>query len=189
MTKTTRTLATLAAAGSLIAAPAVAQAAHKDSHTKGKSGASQGKAKRCAKAQKVGFSVGGTLVSFTADNPVTAANESSVTLKVTNANKAARLSGELADQDAAADGTQVKGATYTITGEAVRLNGFEGVDTPSEGDKVKVNGKVALTKKKCAAAGTSTADRYGKVDVRKVTISDRDEDTPATPAPAPAPQS
>lgn len=44
------------------------------------------------------------------------------------------------------------------------------------GDKVKVSGKIVLTKKKCATAGMSTADRYGAVDVRKVTISDRDLD-------------
>jgi hypothetical protein len=187
MNKTTRTLATLAAAGSLIAAPAVAQGAHKDSHGKGKSGAShgKGKAKHCAKAHKVGFSVRGTLVLFTADDPGTKdVNESSVTLKVTGANHNARVSGDIADQDATKDGTQVEGATYTVAGEDVKLNGYEGADTPSVGDKVKVNGKITRTKKNCAPAGT---DRYGAVDVRKVTISDRDQDAPEQPEQPEAP--
>lgn len=185
MTKSTRTLATLAAAGTLIAAPAVAQGAHKDSHKNGKPDSVQGKAKGCSKVKKVGFSVGGTLVSYTADNPATPANESSVTLKVTSANSNARQSGELADTDATMPGTQVENGTYTVAGEAVKLDGFEGSDTPSPGDKVKVKAKITRTKKKCAPAGTPTADLYGAVDVKKVTISDRDEDTPAVPA-APA---
>jgi hypothetical protein len=48
--------------------------------------------------------------------------------------------------------------------------------TPMEGDRVKVNGKVARTKKACATAGSSLADRYAAPDVRKVTISGRDAD-------------
>lgn len=159
MTNRTRTLATLVAAGSLISLPAVAQGAPKESH--GKSGAS----KACAKTQKVGYSVGGTLVSYTADDAATKdVNESSVVLKVTRANAAARNSGELT------------GGTYTVSGETVKLHGFQGTDTPSVGDRVKVSGKITRTKKKCAPAGTTAADRYGEADVKKVTISDRDED-------------
>jgi hypothetical protein len=41
---------------------------------------------------------------------------------------------------------------------------------------VKVSGRIARTKKRCAAEGTSTADRYAAPDVRRVTISDRDAD-------------
>src|SRR3990170_1481035 len=54
-----------------------------------------------------GFVVKGTLDSFTADDPATAANEESVTLTVTKANGHAKKSGELADQDAAKPGVQV----------------------------------------------------------------------------------
>lgn len=159
MTNRSRTLATLVAAGSLIALPAAAQGAPKDKTGK--------PAKRCAKTPKVGFSVGGTLVSFVADDPATKdANEAKVVLRVTEANAAARKSGELT------------GDEYTVSGEALKLNGFEGTDTPSPGDRVKVTGKILRTKKQCAPAGTTTADRYGAVDVRRVTVSDRDEDTP-----------
>jgi len=109
-------------------------------------------------------------VSFTADDPATKdASEAVVVLEVTRANRAARQSGEL------------DGETFTVSGEKVKLNGFKGTDTPSAGDRVKVNGRIARTKKKCAPAGTTTADRYGEVDVKKVKISDRDEDTPVAP--------
>ena len=174
MNKTTRTFATLAAAGSLLAAPAIALSSPKadsPSNGKSKSGKPHGKSKGCAKTSKVGFSVGGTLVSFTADDPATPGNQSSVTLKVTSANHHARQSGD------------ITGDTYTVSAATddytTKLNGYESPDAPSVGDKVKVKGKIALTKKRCAPAGTSTADRYAtKADVSRVTISDRDEDVP-----------
>jgi hypothetical protein len=169
MLKTARTIATLAAAGALLALPATALAA--------KGG--QGKANGCAKTWTVAYQLGGTLVSSTADDPATPASEATVTLTVTSANNHARNSGEIADQNADRKGVQVKGATYTVAaGDAFtpKLNGYEGTDTPSVGDKVKVSGRVALTKKRCAQAGTSTADRYAAPDVRRVTISDRDAD-------------
>ena len=53
-------------------------------------------------------------------------------------------------------------------------------DTPSEGDRVKVSGRIAVAKKRCAAEGTTTEDRYATPDVRRVTISDRDEDVETT---------
>ena len=170
-----KTFAILTAAGALLAAPATGQATHKGS-AHGKGGT---KTKKC-KATNVGWSVGGDLVSFTADDPATPANEASVTLKVTSANSHARKSGDLADTDATTPGLQYKGGEYTVTAAndafTVKLNGYEGTDTPSVGDKVKVNGKVAYTKAKCAPAGTSVADRYAAANVRKVTISDRDPD-------------
>ena len=173
MLTNTKSFGALVAAGALLAVPATGSAAEKDAaHGKGK-----GPSKRCAKTAKVGFSVGGTLVSFTADDAATAADEATVTLRVTSANKHARVSGELADQDTRKAGVQVEGATYTIAAGAdafsVRL---EAGTTPTAGDKVKVNGKVAVTKKTCAAAGTSLADRYAAPDVRTVTISGRDAD-------------
>ena len=159
-----RMIATLAAAGALLALPATGLAA------KGAKAPSTGKAKSCATTPKVALQVGGTLVG---------AGAGTVTLKVTSANVHARRSGEIADQNLAKKGLQAKGATLTVAAPDVftlKLNGFEGTDTPSEGDRVKVSGRIAVTKKACAPAGTSTADRYAEPDVRTVTISDRDAD-------------
>ena len=161
MLTSTKSFGALVAAGALLAVPATGSAAQKDeAHGHGK-----GQSKRCAKTAKVGFSVGGTLVSFTADDAATAADEATVTLLVTSANKHARVSGKL-----------VKGATYTVAAgtDAFQVRLEAAGTTPGAGDKVKVHGKVALTKKACAAAGTSLADRYAAPDVRTVTISHRD---------------
>jgi hypothetical protein len=139
----------------------------------------KGHSKRCAKTQKVGYSVRGTLVSVTADNPVTPANEATVTLTVTGANSHARNSGEIADQNATLPGVQVAGATYTVPATdafVLKLRGYEAPDTPSVGDVVHVSGKIARSKQKCVPAGTSTADRYATPDVRRVTITDSDPD-------------
>jgi len=172
MMRYVRILATLVAAGALLGLPAAGNGAAQ--------GKSKGSEKSCAKKPSVGYSVRGTLVSATADNPATTVvNEASVTLRVTGANSHARNSGEIADQDATQSGVQVAGATYTVTGSdafTLVLHGFQGVDTPSAGDAVKVGGKIARTKKKCAPEGTATADRYAAPDVRTVTISDRDPD-------------
>ena len=177
MLKHTRTFASLVAAGSLLAVPAIGQAAKPASP--GKSGASKS-TKNCAKAHSVGYSLSGTFVSAVADDAATTdVNEGSITMTITSGNAAAKRSGDIADQNASRKGVQIKGATYTISGAdtfALRLNGFEGTDTPSPGDKVKVNGRIAMTTKKCAPAGTSRADRLGAVDIKKVTISDRDPD-------------
>ena len=176
MFKNARMITALAAAGALLAAPAAGIAAKPENAGKGKG---KGKAKSCAKAATVGYQVGGTLVSVTGDDPATEASEATVTLLVTSANAHARKSGELADQNATKKGLQVKDATYTVpAGDAftLKLNGYEGADTPSVGDRVKVSGKIKLTKKRCAPGGTSTADRYGAPDVKKVTVTDRDPD-------------
>jgi hypothetical protein len=136
--------------------------------------------KRCAHPnERVGFTVRGTLVSYTADDPATTANEGTITVKVTGANSHARNSGEIADQDAARRGVQVAGATYTVPATdafRVRLVDFSGTDTPSPGDAVTIVGSIVRTKAKCAAPGTSLADRYGAVNVRRVVIADRDPD-------------
>jgi len=171
--KTARITAVLVAAGALLALgfPVVIKPLD-GNHGKGAT-------KRCAKTHGVGYTVGGTLVSFTADDPQTQASEATVTLKVTHANSHARKSGEIADQDANKKGVQVKGAEYTVpAGDAfkLKLRGYTGADTPSVGDKVQVVGKVPVTKRKCAAPGTSDADRYGTPNIRKVSISDRDPD-------------
>jgi len=177
--KHTRMFASLVTAGALFAVPATGQAIQPAGH-----GNANKSAKGCdKKTVKVGYSVGGTFVSATPDDLSTPANETAITLKITSANSHARKSGDLADQDLAKKGVQAKGGEYTVAAAddafVLTLNGYEGTDLPSVGDKVKVSGKIVLTKKKCATAGTSTANRYGAVDVRKVTISDRDLDSVA----------
>lgn len=175
ISKRARTVTSAIAAGALLAAPgaALAKGGHGTSHNANKGAAA------CAKAHSVGFSVLGTLVSATADNPATPASEATVTLTVLTANHNARVSGNIADQDAVKKGVQVKGATFTVpAGDAfkLRLRDYQGTDTPSPGDLVKVNGRIARTKARCAAPGTSVAELFGAIDVRKVTIHDRDPD-------------
>lgn len=178
MLKNAKTIAGLVAVGALLAAPATGIAGHGASHGSGKA---KGKAKSCTtKTHGVGYQVSGTFVSAVADNPATPlVNEGAITMTVTSANSHAAKSGEIADQNAAKKGVQVKGATYTVAATdafTLKLNGYEGTDTPSAGDKVKVSGSIKVTKKHCAPAGTSTADRYAEPDVKKVTLTDRDAD-------------
>lgn len=172
-----RMIATLTAAGALLALPAAGLAAKGGNSATAKAkvtakAKATAKAKSCAKTTNVGYQVGGTLVSVDANT---------VVMSVTSANAHARRSGELEDQNTTKKGLQAKGAPVTIalTGSdtfTLRLKGYEGADTPSAGDKVKVSGKIAVTKKRCAATGTSTADRYAAPDIKTVTISDRDAD-------------
>jgi hypothetical protein len=168
MLKAARTIAALAVAAALVAVPATALAA------KGGQGKSQGKTKSCAKTLTRGFQLTGTLVSMTADDTNTVdVSEATVTLTVTAANRHARNSGELEDQDADRKGVQVVGATYTVpAGDAYLLKlGEDGALVPAAGDRVKVKGRVALTKKRCADEGLSAADRYAAPDVTRVSIS------------------
>ena len=175
----------LLVAAALLAVPAVGQA-HKtgSQHNHGANGKANGKGKSCAKKPTVnkGFVVKGTLVSATADNPLTANdNEANVVITVTGANRHARVSGELTDQNPSADGVQVAGGSYTVdaTNDAfsVQLSDYTGTDTPSAGDAVRIVGKVAVTRKKCATAQQDTAaERYGDVNIRRVKIADRDAD-------------
>ena len=175
MLKTIRTIAALAVATALVVVPATALAAN-GGHGKGKGHAkAQGKAKSCAKTMTRGFQLTGTLVSMTADDAATTdSSEATVTLIVTAANRHARNSGELEDQNADRKGMQVVGATYTVpAGDAfVLMLGDDGAAVPSEGDRVKVKGRIAVMKKRCAAEGASAADRYATPDVTRVKISD-----------------
>jgi hypothetical protein len=172
--KTTGKIAALAMAAAVVAVPTNAIAA------KGGQGKAQGKTKSCSKTGTRGFQVTGTLVSWVVDDSATTdVSEATVTLVVTAANRHARNSGELEDQNADRKGVQVVGATYTVpAGDAYVLTlGDDGAAVPSEGDRVKVKGRVGFTKKRCAAEGTSTADRYAVPDVTRVKISDREPDT------------
>lgn len=163
MIKHIRILALLTAAGALLAVPSLGQAHHKTSHT---GGGQAGGAKKCVVNK--GLVVKGTLVSHTATTPTA---EGSVTLTVTKMNRHARRSG-LTDADAAAEGTQ-----YTVEGGTdsfkAQLSGYEDGEVPAAGDKVRVSGKVAVTKRKCEPNAT-VEDRYDAVNVRKVKIVDVD---------------
>ena len=159
-----RTIAVMAVAGALLALPATGAATHKTGHQRGG---------KCVVGK--GIVVKGTLVAFTADNPATpATNEQSVTLTVTKMNRHAKRSG-LTDADANTSGLQ-----YTINAGGangdpfrVRLSDYEPNETPGAGDKVRVTGKVAVTKRRCEP-NASLEDRYDAVNVRKVQIIDAD---------------
>jgi hypothetical protein len=171
--KTAGKISALIGAVALLAFPATGLA-KKGEHGKHGKHAKQSKAKSCAKLHTVGYQVGGTLISMTADDPATTdTSEATVTLTVTSANKHARESGELADMDTAKKGVQAKGGTYTVpAGDAFELKlGDEGTAVPAAGDRVKVKGRIAVTKKRCAAEGTTMADRYATPDVTRVKIS------------------
>jgi hypothetical protein len=173
--KMAKNILALALAAALFAVPATALGAKGgQGKSKGKAKSGQGKGKSCAKTHSRGFQVGGTLVSFTAEDVATTdASEATVTLTVTSANKHARESGELADMNAAKKGVQAKGATYTVpAGDAFELKlGDDGAAVPAAGDRVKVKGRIAVTKKGCAAEGTTVADRYAAPDVTRLKIS------------------
>jgi hypothetical protein len=163
----------LAGALALVAFPATGVAKRGEHGKQGKHAEHAKGGKGCAKAHSRGFQVGGTLVSMTADVPATEESEATVTLTVTSANKHARESGELADQNADRKGVQAKGATYTVpVGDAyeLRLSNDYGTGAPAAGDRVKVKGRVPVTRKRCADEGTTTADRYGTPDVTRVSV-------------------
>jgi hypothetical protein len=179
--KTVRIICALALAAALVAVPSTALAAKGgQGKSKGKAKSGQGKGKSCAKTHSRGFQVGGTLVSFTADDVATTdASEATVTLTVTSANKHARESGELADMDTAKKGVQAKGGTYTVpAGDAFELKlGDDGTAVPAAGDRVKVKGRIAVTKKRCAVQDAAAADRYAAPDVTRVSVSHPEPET------------
>ena len=164
--KIARNILALALAAALFAVPATDLGA-KGGQGKSKKGG-QGKAKRCAKPKTVGFQVGGTLVTVSADDAATAdVSEGSVTLTVTSANSHARKSGV------------VVGETYSVpAGDAYELKlGDDGTAVAAAGDRVKVKGRIAVTKKQCATEGATVADRYGEVDVTRVKVTKPEVET------------
>ena len=175
-------LGMVAVAGAVMAVPAVSEAHHRAGHTQGPNPGGG----ICTTKPDVnkGYVVTGTLVSggYTPDNPTTPmVNETSVAITVKNANRHARVSGELDDQNATKAGVQVKGDSYTVNSSGtpadlftVKLSGYEAMESPGTGDKVRIAGKVAVKRKRCAPAGTSVADRYGAVNVKRVRIIDAD---------------
>lgn len=173
-----RSFALAAAAGALLVAPAVGQAHHDPDHNRGGGPGSGGhgprdNARNCV--VKKGFVVKGTLVKYTPDTASTEANEQSVTLTVTKMNRHARRAG-LTDADPATNGTQYTVNAGGTDGDPfkVRLSGYDTGETPAAGDKVRVVGKVAVTKRRCEP-NASVEERYGAVNVRKVKIIDADD--------------
>ena len=56
----------------------------------------------------------------------------------------------------------------------VRLARYEAGEVPGAGDKVRITGKVAVTRRKCATAEQDTvAERYGAVNVRRVKFAEQ----------------
>jgi len=169
LNKRSQCLAMAVAVGALLAVPAVGQAHHKTGHTQG------GQGKSCAKKPAVskGFVVKGTLVSYTADNPATPANEATpLVITVTRANRHARVSGDLVDTNPLLAGVQY--SVPTSDAFTVRLAEYEANEVPGAGDSVHIIAKVAVTKRKCATPEQDTvAERYGAVNVRKVKFTEQ----------------
>jgi hypothetical protein len=129
----------------------------------------------CAKhgTVKRAFTVRGHLGSFSpTDSKGTA---SSIEIIVSSANRHARNSGEIDDQDANKPGVQVKGATYSVSSDSFKYKrvGYEPNEASEAGDKAKLVGKIEYTKKRCDPNAT-LADRYDDVNIRKVVVKDKD---------------
>jgi hypothetical protein len=156
VSRSLRWMGLLVAVVALAATPAISMAGPGKGKGKGKSGS------HCT--IKRGFTVRGTLVSFTPDNPGTSANEEDISITVTGANRHARRAGwEKGDAFSPGSGDAFK----------YKLVEFEPGEQPTGGEKVKIVGKIEYTKKKCAS-GQSLAARYGDVNVRKIAIKDAD---------------
>ena len=81
----------------------------------------------------------------------------------------------LTDADAVTSGLQYRIDAGGASGDPfrVRLSDYEPGELPAAGDKVRVTGKVAVTKRRCEP-NASLQDRYDAVNVRKVQIIDVD---------------
>jgi len=149
------------AIGALAAAP-IAGAEHKTDHSPGS------KFQTCKKPTvKKAFIVKGIL-----DAPPAG---STVDITVTGANRHARRSGEIADQDPTQRSEPISGADYMVdsAGAKLKLSGYKAGEGPEAGDKVRIVGKISLTKKKCAEDGVTADERYGKPNLKKVKIIDQ----------------
>lgn len=162
--KRTQSLALLVAAAALLAVPAVGQANH--------TGNGKGKAKGHVKAKNKcvvnkGFVVKGTLVADATPDYTT-----SVTINVTGANRHARIGAGFTDADPATPGMQF-GQTYTVSPPDTFKLRYSGTGTPSAGDKVRITGKVPVTRNRARCnPAQSLAGRYGDEDIRRVKIVD-----------------
>ena len=59
--------------------------------------------------------------------------------------------------------------------------GDDGALVPAAGDRVKVKGRIAVTRKRCADEGATADDRYATPDVTRVSISQPEDETATTP--------
>jgi len=165
--KTTRITAVLAAAA-VVAVP-VAADAHKGGRHHGNHG------KHGKHVVNKGFVVTGNLKQ-NGFSPDTAdpGNQAVVEITVKNANKHARRSGELGDQNASKKGVQVRGGTYKLDNDddffRVVRSGYEPGEEPGEGDKVRITGKIPYTRDK----SLTVSDRYGEPNIRRVKLVDSD---------------
>jgi len=165
--KTTR-ISMLLAAASLAAVPVAAEAArggHEGGHRGGK------------RTVNKSYVVTGKLKQdgFSADDPVTTSvNEAVVEITVKNANRHARRSGELEDQNTSRKGVQVKGGNYALDNDddlfKVVLSGYEQGEQPAANDKVRIAGKIPYARDK----SLSLADRYGVPNIRRIKLVDSD---------------
>ncbi len=165
---------TLLAVGALAAVP-VAEAGQKIGDGSGS------KSKQCKKpTKKKSFVVKGTLDASVTDagGAPTHLDGSVIDITVTGANRHARKSGEIADQDPGRAGVQVRGADYMVDGATdqynLKLSGYEASEDPEAGDKVRIKGKIPVAKKKCAAPDATLDERYGEPNVKKVKVIDKD---------------
>jgi len=157
--KATRIIALLAAAA-LVAVPVAAEAAKGGKRTVNKSFVVTGKLKQDG---------------FSPDDPsTTSVNEAGVKITVKNANRHARRSGELQDQNTSKKGVQVKGGSYMLDNNddsfTVVRSGYESGEQPGENDKVRITGKIPYTRDK----GLELDERYGEPNIRRVKIVDTD---------------
>jgi hypothetical protein len=164
--KTTRITAVLATAA-VMAVPVAA-----DAHRGGRHHGNHGK-----RVVNKGFVVTGNLKQngFSPDETsTTSVNESVVGTAVKNANKHARQSGELEDQNSSRRGVQVRGGTYKLDNDndffRVVRSGYEPGEQPGEGDKVRITGKIPYTRDK----SLKVSDRYGEPNIRRVKVVDSD---------------
>ena len=167
--KRLQTIALLIAAGALLAVPAIGQANHGAPHGKAK-----GKSKANTRAQskcvvKKGFVVKGTLVTAGYNPGTAAAGDETVTIDVTKMNRHASRSG-LTD---VVSGGSLQYRVTNAGADPFRLQISDEVPStlPGAGDRVRITGKVLVTKRKCEP-NASLEDRYDAVDVRKVKIVD-----------------
>jgi len=146
-------MAVLLALGALAAAP-LAEATYQSNHDPGS------KSQKCKKpTKKKAFVVKGTL------DALVPGTDPMVDITVTRANRHARNSGLV-----------VKGDPYMVNGATdpggfnLKLSGYEASEDPEAGDKVRIKGKIPVTKKKCPTSN----GRYGEPDIKRVKVIDKD---------------
>ena len=174
----TKTVALAAIAA--LALPAAAQAAKPAEP--GKQGRDKAAQKQAAQKPKgKGFTLTGLIGAENAPAaaPVTGTDKWTLTtetfsLDLISANKHAR--NVLVDE--VFDGTALTSITHNTTDQfLLKAVGFDENEAPNAGDRVKVVGKVTRTRN---AKGSETKFTYGTVDIRKVVVTDADDDAAPT---------